>query len=55
MQLLLEALMKKGVETETTDPSTIERILNNAYEVFPELKQQRVIGSWSGFALIALK
>ncbi|MEO8713061.1 MAG: FAD-dependent oxidoreductase, partial [Parafilimonas sp.] len=26
----------------------IERLLNNAYSVFPELKQQKVIGSWAG-------
>jgi D-amino-acid oxidase len=35
-------------ENEVTEPATIERILQNAYEVFPELKQQRVIGSWAG-------
>ncbi|MDO9376477.1 MAG: FAD-dependent oxidoreductase [Ferruginibacter sp.] len=33
---------------EQTEPPTIERILNNAYQVFPELKQQSVIGSWAG-------
>ncbi len=35
-------------ENEVTEPATIERILQNAYEVFPELKQQKVIGSWAG-------
>jgi D-amino-acid oxidase len=33
---------------EKTEPSTIQKILDNAYEVFPELKQQKVIGSWAG-------
>ena len=33
---------------EKTETSTIQQILNNAYQVFPELKQQKVIGSWAG-------
>ncbi|MEO6548965.1 MAG: FAD-dependent oxidoreductase [Ferruginibacter sp.] len=37
-----------GVETEATEPATIERLLKNAFEVMPELKEQDVIGSWAG-------
>jgi len=37
-----------GVETAVTDPAVIQQLLNNAYEVFPELKSQAVIGSWAG-------
>lgn len=33
---------------EHTEPSTIEGLLKNAYEVFPELKQQKYIGCWAG-------
>ncbi len=35
-------------ETETTEPATIERLLNNAYKAFPQLRQQKVIGTWAG-------
>jgi hypothetical protein len=41
-------LSKEKVKTEITEPSTIQRILNNGIEVFPALKQQQVIGSWAG-------
>jgi len=46
--IIVGGTYEERVETETTEPVTIERILNNAYEVFPELKQQQVIGSWAG-------
>ena len=46
--IIIGGTYEEGVETEATDPSVIERILNNAYEIFPELKHQRVIGSWAG-------
>ena len=46
--IIVGGTYEEGIETETTDPLVIERLLNNAYEVLPELKQQRVIGSWSG-------
>ncbi len=46
--IIVGGTYEERVETETTEPSTIERILNNAYEIFPELKQQKVIGSWAG-------
>lgn len=34
--------------SELTEAPTIERILNNAYTVFPQLKDQAIIGSWAG-------
>ena len=37
-----------GVATEVTEPSTLERLLNNACEALPVLKKQAVIGSWAG-------
>ena len=46
--IIVGGTYEESVEEETTKPSTIERILKNAYEVFPELKKQRVIGSWAG-------
>lgn len=39
---------EEGVESELTEASTIERLLNNAYEALPELKKLRLIGSWAG-------
>ena len=46
--IIVGGTYEERVETETTEPATIERLLNNAYKVFPELKQQEVIGSWAG-------
>ncbi|MEP7142087.1 MAG: FAD-dependent oxidoreductase [Ferruginibacter sp.] len=46
--IIVGGTYEPGIETELTEPSTIEQLLNNAYEVFPELKKQRVIGSWAG-------
>ena len=46
--IIVGGTYEERVEIETTEPSTIERILNNAYEIFPELKQQKVTGSWAG-------
>jgi D-amino-acid oxidase len=39
---------EKNVFEEATEAGTIDRILNNAYKVFPELKQQKIIGNWAG-------
>jgi D-amino-acid oxidase len=46
--MIIGGTYEEGIEDETTEPVTIERLLENAYEVFPELKQQEVIGSWAG-------
>jgi D-amino-acid oxidase len=46
--IIVGGTYEERVESETTEPSTIQRIFNNAYEVFPELQEQDVIGSWAG-------
>lgn len=46
--IIVGGTYEEMVATETTEPATIERLLNNAYKVFPGLKQQEVIGSWAG-------
>lgn len=46
--IIIGGTYEERIETETTEPATIERLLDNAYEVFPELKQQQVIGGWAG-------
>jgi D-amino-acid oxidase len=46
--MIVGGTYEENVFEETTDPKTIEQLLNNAYAVFPELKQQKIIGSWAG-------
>lgn len=46
--IIVGGTYEERIETDTTEPQTIERLLKNAYEIFPELKQQQVIGNWAG-------
>ncbi|MEO6719553.1 MAG: FAD-dependent oxidoreductase [Ferruginibacter sp.] len=46
--IIIGGTFEEGLDTEATEPETIERLLRNAYEVFPELKGKQVIGSWAG-------
>lgn len=46
--MIVGGTYEENVFEEKTEPATIERILNTAYKTFPELKQQKVIGSWAG-------
>lgn len=46
--IIVGGTYEENIFTATTEPSTIERLLNNAYEVFSALKEQEVIGSWAG-------
>ena len=46
--MIVGGTYEENIFEETTDAETIEQLLNNAYSVFPELKQQKVIGSWAG-------
>ena len=46
--MIVGGTYEQDVYEEKTEPLTIEKILSNAYEVFPELKQQKHIGSWAG-------
>ncbi len=46
--MIIGGTYEENVFQETTDAATIQHILNNAYNVFPELKKQKVIGSWAG-------
>ena len=46
--MIVGGTYEENMYEEKTEPSTIEKILNNAYAVFPELKKQKVIGSWAG-------
>lgn len=46
--IIIGGTYEPGVEMETTESAIIDTLLKNAYEVFPVLRQQKVIGSWAG-------
>jgi D-amino-acid oxidase len=46
--VIIGGTYEKGIEDETTENKTIEKLLENAYDVFPSLRNQKVIGSWAG-------
>lgn len=46
--MIVGGTYEENIFEEATEPATIERILNTAYEVFPQLKKHAVIGSWAG-------
>lgn len=46
--MIVGGTYEENIFDETTEPETIQRLLNNAYEVFPQLKAHKLIGSWAG-------
>ncbi len=46
--IIVGGTYEEGIETATTEATTIERLLHNAYSIFPVLEQQKVMGSWAG-------
>jgi D-amino-acid oxidase len=46
--MIVGGTYEEQVLEEKTEPATIEKILQTAYSVFPELQQKKVIGSWAG-------
>lgn len=46
--IIVGGTYEEYVETDDTEPATIQRLLHNAYEIFPALKTQEVIGDWAG-------
>ena len=46
--IIIGGTYEENIETETTDPAAISNILANAYSCLPQLRQQKVIGSWAG-------
>ena len=46
--MIVGGTYEENIFDEFTEPETIEKILCNAYEVFPQLKKQKIIGSWAG-------
>lgn len=46
--IIVGGTYEENIETENIEPSTIEKILKNAYEVFPQLTKHTIIGNWAG-------
>lgn len=46
--IIIGGTYEMNEEHAITEPATIDRLLKNAYEVYPELAQHQVIGSWAG-------
>ena len=46
--LIIGGTFEEGIDDPVCEPPTIDKILKNAYNLFPELKKQKVIGSWAG-------
>jgi D-amino-acid oxidase len=46
--IIVGGTYEEHIETETTEPVAINRILKNAYEALPALRQNTVLGSWAG-------
>ena len=46
--MIIGGTYEENVFDETTESSTIKHLLDVAYSVFPELKEQKIIGSWAG-------
>lgn len=46
--IIVGGTFEEGVEEAVCEPATLDKILDNAYHVFPELKKKKVIGSWAG-------
>jgi D-amino-acid oxidase len=46
--IIIGGTYEEGITDAVTEPSTINRLFDNAYKAFPELKDQKIIGSWAG-------
>lgn len=46
--IIVGGTYEEGIEYATTETSTIERLLQNAYSIFPALQQQNILGDWAG-------
>ena len=46
--IIIGGTFEEGINFEVCEPETIDKILINAYKIFPELKKQKVIGNWAG-------
>jgi len=46
--IIVGGTFEENIYDAVCEPETLDKILANAYNVFPELKDQKVIGNWAG-------
>jgi D-amino-acid oxidase len=46
--IIIGGTYEENTWDETTEPKTIEFLLQKAFNIYPELKQQEYLGSWAG-------
>jgi D-amino-acid oxidase len=46
--IIIGGTYEENVWDESTEPATIEFLLQKAFAIYPELKQQEYLGSWAG-------
>ena len=46
--IIIGGTYEEGITDAVTETATIDRLFDNAYKVFPELRDQKIIGSWAG-------
>lgn len=46
--IIVGGTFEEGIDEMVCEPDTLDKILNNAYKVFPELEEKKVIGNWAG-------
>lgn len=46
--IIVGGTFEEGIFDTNCEPATLDKILNNAYYLFPELKEKKVTGNWAG-------
>ena len=46
--IIVGGTFEEGIFDTTCEPATLDNILYNAYALFPELKEKKIIGNWAG-------
>ncbi|MDQ6758163.1 MAG: FAD-binding oxidoreductase [Bacteroidota bacterium] len=46
--VIVGGTFEEGINDAICEPATLDKILDNAYKAFPELKEKKIIGNWAG-------
>ncbi len=46
--IIVGGTFEEGISDIICEPATLDKILKNAYDIFPQLKEKKVIGNWAG-------
>jgi D-amino-acid oxidase len=46
--IIIGGTYEEGITNAVTEAATIDRLFENAYMAFPELKDKKILGSWAG-------